>query len=167
MLSVAEHIEQPATAVLERDEEIRKILLDIFQFHEGLPLNEKSVMLMGADLGVKFFNVFYSLRNPNSGLGYRVVMDLTVNLNGNPLWVKHGTVFMPILHAALQAQSDYALLSVEKANSPNITKDDDIRAECKLAPLEIFVMLAFIVGGQELMQIAAMQLKRRLAPYIG
>lgn len=166
MLSVATSIERPMKETLERDEEIRKIFLDVFGFIDnGIQDVEKANIVFIADLGVQIFNVFYSLRNPKSGLGYRVVMDLTVNLNSNPVWVKHGPVLMPLLHAALQAQSDYALLSVEKSQNPNAIKDDEIRAQCKLSSLEIFSMLAFLQGGQVGMQMHSLELKRRLAPY--
>jgi hypothetical protein len=68
---------------------------------------------------------------------------------------------------ALAAQADYATLAVEKTSEPNITKDDEVRAESKLVGLELFSMIAFLVGGQAMMQTVGLKLKRKLAPLIG
>ena len=94
-------------------------------------------------------------------------MDLMVHLNGNPFWAKHGPVLMPLLHSAMAAQADYATLLLEKGDNPNITKDDEVRAECKLVGLELFVMIAFLLSGPELSTFVSLSLKRQLAPLLG
>lgn len=167
-------LQEAVGKAMQREEKVRQILLEAYGYdknkHEGKPSTETQDMgikLLAADVGTRLFNVLFAVRNPNAQAGYTAIMDLTVNLNNNAFWVKNGPVLMPLLHMALAAQADYATLAVEKASDPNITKDDEVRAESKLVGLELFSMIAFLVGGQAMMQAVGLKLKRKLAPLIG
>lgn len=154
---------------LSREEKVRTILAEEYQYVEQgvAPDPENGLRLMAVDCGTRLFNILFAARNPTEGANYSAMMDLIVNLNSNAFWMKNGAVLMPILHCAMAAQSDYAVLLAEKSETPTITRDDEVRAQCKLAGLELFVMIAFLVSGQTLMATSALQLKRRLAPLLG
>lgn len=164
-------IEAVTTAHMHRDEQVRKILLEEYGF-TGSPEAEATnpddaAKLLAADVGARLFNVLHAARNPAAGNSYAALMDLMVNLNGNPFWAKHGPVLMPMFHAAMAAQADYATLLLEKSDNPNNTKDDEVRAQCKLAGLDLFPMIAFLLSGPELSVFKSLKLKRRLAPLLG
>jgi len=167
-------IESVVTSNMQRDEQVRKIMLEALQFTgdtagEGAANNtpDNAAKLLAADVAARLFNVLHAARNPSAGNSYPAMMDLMVNLNGNPFWAKHGPVLMPMFHAAMAAQADYATLLLEKSENPNRTTDDEIRAECKLVGLELFPMIAFLLAGPELSVFASLKLKRRLAPLLG
>lgn len=158
-------------ANMQRSEHVRKVLLEEFGF-AGSPDAEAATAddaakLLAADVGSRLFNVLYAARNPDKGAGYSALMDLMVYLNGNPFWAKHGPVLMPLFHSAMAAQADYATLLLEKEANPNITKDDEIRAQCKYSGLELFPMIAFLLAGPELSVFKSLSIKRRLAPLLG
>jgi hypothetical protein len=169
----ADSIEAVVTKNAARVDQVRLILLVAYQFKgskesEAAQANpDDAAKLFAADCGTRLFNVLYSARNPGAGVGYTALMDLMVHLNGNPFWAKHGPVLMPLLHSAMAAQADYATLLLEKGDNPNITKDDEVRAECKLVGLELFVMIAFLLSGPELSTFVSLSLKRQLAPLLG
>jgi hypothetical protein len=167
-------LQEEIKADVQRSEDVRRVLLDAFMFtgaeigegeHANDPLN--ATKLMAAEAGTRIFNVLYAVRNPKQGNTYSAMMDLIVNLNNNPFWVRHASNLMPILHTAMAAQADYAALLLEKADKPTITKDDEVRAECRLVGLEVFVMMAYLIDGPELSATTSLQMKRRLAPLLG
>jgi hypothetical protein len=150
--------------MLDADEEIRAILFDVYGHGDNADYN--SVVVVAIDCALRLYNVLMNIRRPGEGRNHRATMDLAVGLNGNLFWNKHGAVLMPIFHLALQAQADYAMLSVEKDAEPNITVFDGIRAESKLIGLEIFTMIAFLLGGHELLALKSVEIKKKLAPYL-
>lgn len=167
MASLA-HFEVPAARALQREEKVRKLLLDAYGYDETKPDNgENGARILAAECGARLFNVLFTVRNPTELTGYSAIMDLTVNLNGNAFWAKHGPVLMPLLHMALSAQADYATLLLEKQQNPTLCKDDELRAECKLVGLELFSMIAFLLSGQILMQQCSLTLKRQLGALLG
>jgi len=170
----ATQFEETVKADLQRSENVRKILLEAFQFTgadigEGVNANDglNATKLIAAEAGARIFNVLHAVRNPKQGNTYGAMMDLIVNLNNNPFWVRHAGNLMPIVHIAMAAQADYAALLLEKEAQPTITKDDEIRAESRLVGLEIFVMMAYLIDGPELSATGSLQMKRRLAPLLG
>lgn len=150
--------------MLAEDEALRLILLDVYGHGKNADYN--SVVEVAIDCALRLYNVIMNVRRPGEGRNHRATMDLAVGLNGNLFWNKHGATLMPIFHLALQAQADYAMLSVEKDAEPNVTVFDGIRAESKLIGIELFTMIAFLLGGHELLAMKSLDIKKRLAPYL-
>jgi len=158
------NLETIITGIVEEDQAIGKILLEVYG--HGTNAAYDSTVEVAVDCALRLYNVLMNVRKPGAGRTHRATMDLAVGLNGNPFWTKYGSALLPILHIALQAQADYAILSVEKDESPNITVYDGIRTESKLIGIELFTMIAFCLGGHELLAIKSLELKKKLSPYL-
>jgi hypothetical protein len=150
--------------MLAEDEAVRTILFEVYGHGKSADYN--SVVEVAIDCALRLYNVLMNVRRPGEGRNHRAIMDLAVGLNGNLFWNKHGATLMPIFHLTLQAQADYAMLSVEKDAEPNVTVFDGIRAESKLIGIELFTMIAFLLGGHELLAMKSLEIKKKLAPYM-
>lgn len=160
-----DNIAAAASKTTARNEELQQIFMDVYALEDA---NEKykALQIVAVDCAQRLFNVLLSLRKPDYGLHHRAVLDLAVGLNGNAFWQQHGMVLMPLLHTAIQAQTDYISLAVEKQSNPTTTAHDKLYAESELVGLELFAMIAFLLGGSDLMAIRSLQIKRRLSPYL-
>lgn len=149
------------------DNEIKDILTKQYKIDDPAKTEPyRAIGLLVLDVSVKLMNVLRSMRFPDAGLGYRAVLDLTVGLNENQFWQKHAAVLVPLLHIAIQAQSDYAILLLDRAVNPKSSMFDGVRTESQLVGLEIFVMIGYLFGGQELITNSSINVKQALAPYL-
>jgi hypothetical protein len=159
------NIENAVSRNTDREENVRAALLELYD-SESQNKDYAAMAISAADVGVRLFNIIYAARNPNSGGTLKALLDLTVGLSGNLFWTKYGAGLMPLLHTSLQAQSDYAILALEKANNPTLTAHDDVRAESRLVALEMFVSIAYVLGGMEYMAIKSLEIKKRMAAFL-
>lgn len=157
-----------AETQLAIDEEIRAILIKEYglldEKNKGGPY--EAVGLLAVDVAIRLMNVLRSMRFPDAKLGYRTVLDLTIGLNSNAFWQKNATVLVPLLHIAVQAQADYAFLLLDKATNRQSGMFDKVRIESELVGLELFVMIGYLLGGQELMTNSSIKIKSELEPYL-
>lgn len=144
------------------EEEIRKQLTEAYAVKENNP-DYQTLAAMAVDCGVRIYNILRSARK-NTGVlaGY---LDLVVGLNSNLYWQKHGAALLPLLHTALQAQADYGLLMMEKLDNPQATHSDGLITESQMVGIELFVTIAYTLGGQPFMALKSIEIKKRLAPY--
>lgn len=119
--------------------------------------------LAGVDVGVRLAKIFIGLQK-NTGM-YEAVCDLTYQLNSSDFWQKNAAVLMPLIHAALNAHRDGAMLLADRVVSDEYGANDTLIRAARAAPLEIFGVLAYLVGGPQLMAAKSLSLKQRLAPY--
>jgi len=118
------------------------------------------------EVGVALANMFIAVSRPESGRGFRMAKDLTYGLNASNFWIKNAPVLMPLITMALNAHADSLNLTIDAATHREYTGYDGLLAAAKAAPLEIFSMLLYLVGGPLLMSVASTPLKLDLMPYL-
>lgn len=156
---------ESARKLLQVEEEVSQILTKEFALeteNEGY----KVAAILAIQVCLKLLNVLRAVKNPDAGLGAKMAMDLTVSLNSNSFWKIHGATLMPLLHVALHAQLEYAVLSIQKQDDNRRSSYDDLIVECKYVGLEMFSMVAFCLGGEDLLLRASMNIKKQLSPYL-
>lgn len=160
------NIVEAANRMTDREEAVRQILLDEFNTFHVTNADYHAVSELAVDCGLKLLNVLLSARKPNGGGTHKALMDLTVGLGGNSFWRQNSSILLPLLHSALQAQLDYALLRQEAAANPNSTAFTGLISECELVGLEIFPAIGYLLAGYEQMAVKSLTLKKRLMPYL-
>jgi hypothetical protein len=125
-----------------------------------------AVGILAVECAVKLFNALISVRKPNEGLGHKALMDFAVGLNDNLFWMKHAGRLMPLVHMALSAQTDFAILQYEKDKEPNIAAYDRIMYESELMGLEILVMIHYLLNGPDKTATKSLEIKRRMFQYL-
>lgn len=146
-------------------------LYDIFLKHYTAGSEEKidAGMMSGIQLAchasVALCNIFLAIRRPEEHRTYRAICDLTFGLNTNGFWVNNAGVIMPLLHAALNTYRDGVELTLDTYNKGEYGVNDNLATASRLAPLEIFPVIAYLIGGPPLMLATSIPLKQDLAPY--
>jgi len=146
------------------EDKVKAVFLELYSIEGNA--GDSAVSLLAVELATCIFNVLTNVRKPTAGLNLKATMALTVGLNDNKLWVTNAGRFMPLLHMALNAQADFALLQLEKEAQPNTTIYDKLRHESELVGLEIFVMLYFVIHGSDKTIANSLQVKKKLLPYL-
>lgn len=172
MNALQQDMETTTSHVVEIENEITGILQKEFRLtpEDGTRQNDdyNAVGYMAIDVCLRLMNVLRNLKAPGTGLGYKATMDLSIGLNGNAFWARHASILMPLLHISLQAHADYVQLTLAKTNTAGRnTLHDAIISESQLVGLEIFSMIAYLLGGAELMSTASLNLKKQLFCYLG
>lgn len=108
-------------------------------------------------------NMFLSVKHDRGTLN--VVRDMTLTLNANKFWQQAQPILIPIMQAATNAQTDALFLQAERKGNDNYQLDDNFIIGGRVMALELFPMIAFMLGGPQLMQECSLALKRELAPY--
>lgn len=130
---------------------------------EGFDAGYHAWGLLGVDVALRLAHIFIGLKN-NTGM-YEAVCDLVYQLSTNDFWQKNASILLPIMHTALNAHRDGALLLADRAARNEYSSSDALISAARAAPLEIFPVIAYIVGGPQLMVSRSLSLKQRLAPY--
>lgn len=168
MDNIEQNIAEVARKVAGIDEKLTNIFMEAFGLTN--PENETNAGYMAygtmaVDVALRLSNVFLALKNPDQHRTYRAVCDLTYELSANEFWHKNANVLMPILHVCLNTYRDGASLLLERAQRGEYSSSDMLISASRAAPLEIFPVIAYLVGGPALMASASLPLKTQLAPY--
>lgn len=170
-------VSEQARRVAAKNSEIDNAVQDILMRNLGLtwkegddPKAKPDVALMawgtmGVRVGIALANIFFAINRPNEHRTYRAICDLTFGLNTNDFWQKNAAVLLPVIHTALNSFRDGVALTVERQERGEYSSNDALISAAKAAPLELFPLLAYLIGGQELMLTASIPLKTELAPY--
>lgn len=154
------------------DAKIQEILIEQFGINnidgtkDAQSAGYKAYALQAVSVGVAIANMVMALRDPASHRTYQAFCDLTFNLNTNNFWEKNASVILPIIHVWLNTYRDGATFMEERARRNEYSSHDALIAASRAAPLEIFPVLAYLVGGPMLMIKASAQLKVQLAPFL-
>lgn len=119
--------------------------------------------LLGVDVAIRLAKMYIAIRD-NKGV-YEVACDLTYQLNTNEFWQKNANVLMPLMHMALNAHRDGVMLLAERTARNEYSSNDALISAAKAAPLEIFPVIGYLIGGPSLMVSCSLKLKHDLAPY--
>ncbi len=166
--SIEQAIRERARATIDLD----SALEEIFKEQYGLnPVGDKKPDpghmawgLLAVDVSVRLANMFISLKH-DKGM-HRVMCDLTYQLNTNEFWQKNASVLLPLVHMCLNTHRDGLTLALEREVQGEYSTDDALIACSRAAPLEIFPIIAYLVGGPAMMVATSLPLKQALAPYI-
>lgn len=153
----------------ETDENIKEILVRLLapKDESGNPPDARYMAwcLMAVEVGLAMANMFIAIRNPEQHRTYRAICDLTYGLNSNDFWQKNASVLLPVVHSALNAYRDGVSLTLEREVRKEYSSNDALISAARAAPLELFPLIAYLVGGPSLMVSASLPLKTELGPY--
>ncbi len=172
-MSTAAGILEQAQKVAAKNSAIDARIQDILMEHLGLiPKEGQKIDIglmaygtMAVEVGVALANIFLGIKNPDQHRTYRGFCDLTYQLNTNDFWQKNAAVLLPVIHVALNAYRDGVALTIDKETRGEYSSSDALISSARAAPLELFPLLAYCVGGPMLMLSASLPLKTDLAPY--
>ena len=150
---------------------LRERLTEIFMEHYGLNVTTENTPDAGymaygtlaVDVAVRLANVFLAVK-ADKGV-WTVACDLSFQLSTNEFWQKNAAVLVPIMHVCLNTHNDGVMLQVERETRNEYSSHDALISASRAAPLEIFPVIAYLLGGPALMLSASLPLKRDLAPY--
>lgn len=151
--------------------QIDKDLYDIFYRHyttgddTEINVGVKAGIQLACHVSIAIVNIFRAIRKPEEHRTYRAICDLTFGLNTNGFWTTNAGVLMPLLHSALNTYRDGVELELDTYNKGEYSVNDNLATASRLAPLEIFPVIAYLIGGPPLMLAASIPLKQDLAPY--
>lgn len=130
---------------------------------EGFDVGYNAWGLLGTDVAIRLAKMFIGLKR-NEGM-YEAICDLVYQLSANDFWQKNASILLPVVHMALNAHRDGALLVGDRVARDEYSSSDALISAARAAPLEIFPVIAYIIGGPQLMVAKSLTLKQRLAPY--
>lgn len=117
------------------------------------------------EVAVSLANLILAVRRPESGRSFRAISDLTYALNANEFWLKNAPVLVPVLTTVLNAHKDHMDMIMRRAELSEYAGYDKLMSAASGAPLELFAMMLYLVGGPLLMASSSLALKEDLAPY--
>lgn len=158
-------VAQAAQAVAEVDARLTEIFQKHFQVNDKASPGHNAYALQAIEVAISLANLFLSIKNPQEHRHYRAICDTTYHLNTNDFWVKNASVLLPIVHVCLNTYRDGVDLVVERTQRNEYSSNDALISASKAAPLEIFPVIAYLIGGPKLMVEASLPLKLDLAPY--
>lgn len=160
-----ESVTNNAAVVMEIDNRLQAIFIEHFGVDEKAPAGHNAYALMAVEVAVSLANLFLSLKRPDEHRHYRALCDTTYHLNTNDFWQRNAAVLLPVMHVCLNTYRDGAELVLERTVRGEYSSNDALISASKAAPLEIFPVIAYLIGGPKLMLTASLPLKRALAPY--
>lgn len=165
---IEEAIRQTTSKRTSLHDSLENIFLEEFDLlrdkdDAGFDAGYKAWGLLGVDVALRLAKMFIGLKN-NTGM-YEAICDLVYQLSNNDFWQKNASILIPVMHTALNAHRDGAMLMADRAARDEYSSSDALISAARAAPLEIFSVIAYIVGGPHLMAAKSLTLKQRLAPY--
>lgn len=157
---------------LSVDEKLRGLFMEHYGLNVTDPDDKKSAVgykaygLMAVDVAMRLANVFMAINNPKAPRTFQAICDLTYQLNTNDFWHKNASILLPLMHAALNAHRDVIVFNKAREELNEYSMLDALSAAGRAAPLEIFPVIAYCLGGGALMQECSASLKQALAPYL-
>lgn len=160
-----DEIKKTAEAVARLDNALTEIFIRHFNIHKDAPAGHNAYGMMAVEVALSLANVFLAIKNPQEHRSYRAICDTTYHLNTNEFWQKNASVLLPIMHVCLNTYRDGVELKVERAQRGEYSTNDALISAATAAPLELFPVIAYLIGGPSLMVSASLPLKKDLAPY--
>lgn len=163
-------VQQELAKVVQGNAALDAKIQDILTQHFGLLDKDADIALkaygtMALEVAMAIANMFLALKNPEQHRTYRAFCDLTYQLNTNDFWVKNASILLPALHVALNAYRDGGMLMADRAIRGEYSTNDALISAAQVAPLELFPLIAYCIGGPNLMVKASIPLKTDLATY--
>lgn len=171
MSDIEETIRKAASTNMSVDDRLKEIFVKHFglEVREGAENNPTAGYVaygyMAVDVSVRLANVFLAIKNPLEHRNYRAICDLAFELNNNDFWIKNAGFITPMLHVCLNTFRDGVALLAERNQRGEYSSSDALISASRAAPLELFPMIAYLLGGPKLMATVSLELKRDLAPY--
>lgn len=170
--NIEEVMRQAAQKSTELDTRLQQIFLSAFGLleaenvkpEERLEVGYKAYGLAAVDVAVRLAKLFIAVKQ-DKGV-HSVACDLTYQLNTNDFWAKNASVLLPVMHIALNSHTDGVLLLAERERRQEYSSSDALISASRAAPLELFPLIAYCLGGPMLMTATSLRLKHELAPYI-
>lgn len=164
------NMQQAVTNVVKENATIDNAIQDILMKHYGLTSKDQPAAymaygMMAMEVAMALVNMFLALKNPSQHRSYKAFCDLTYQLNTNDFWNKNASILLPAVHVALNAYRDGGVLMLEREVRNEYSSDDALIAASRVAPLELFPLIAYCIGGPPLMLQASIPLKTELATY--
>jgi hypothetical protein len=164
-------IDQAVVSAATQQADLDSRLQEIFMRNFGLMEKEgvaieagyKAYGLLAVDIAVRLTNMFIAVKT-DKGV-YRVACDLSYQMATNEFWAKNASVLMPIMHVCLNTHRDGVMMLADRVKHNEYSSNDALISASRAAPLEIFPVIAYLLGGPVLMVSASLPLKRDLAPY--
>lgn len=163
MNNIEQAILKSAKETVDLDTRLREIFETHFKLGPEQPSDYMAYGMLAVDIAIRLANVFISIKK-DKGV-YRVACDLTYQMNTNMFWQKNASVLLPVMHVCLNTFSDGMQLIAERLTAAEYASGDILISASRAAPLEIFPIIAYLLGGPELMASASLPMKRDLAPY--
>lgn len=156
-----------AATQLEIDERLRTIFMEQYDvLNEKRDPGYKAWATYGVEVAMCLANAFLLLRDSKTpGRAFKVVCDLTYEMNTNPFWVKNAGIILPVVHMALNAHRDHLLLTVDRQERDQYALHDGLMYAAMYAPLEVFATIAYCIDGPALQTGVSATLKLALQPY--
>ncbi len=164
-MDITEQAAGTALANTRVDENLKEIFIRHLNANGDVDAGYKAYALMAVEVCLALSNVFLAIKNPKDHRTYRAICDLTFQLNTNDFWQKNANVLLPVVHICLNTYRDGASLMAERTARNEYSMFDTLISASRAAPLELFPLVAYLVGGPILMVSASLPLKHDLAPY--
>lgn len=150
------------------DDSVRDILMDCYNVEKDKSeanAGYNATGLLAVEVGVAMANLIRVIKRPESGRTFRVVLDFTIALNNNLFWGRHATSLMPLIHVILMDHLDSLALQLERGEV-KCGPYDKLVMGAETAPLAIFSIIAFLIGGPTLQMAVSVKLKKSLMPLL-
>lgn len=164
--TVAEALEKTAST----NDRLKSIFTKYFEAESKEQADNAGHMayaLAAVDVAMKLANIVIAIRDPKSNRTYSAVCDLTYGLSTNIFWQRNNAVLTPLLHSMLNSHRDMVELLTIRSTRDNGQQYDALIAAGRAAVLDIFPVMAYFVGGPELMQRVSLPMKFDLLPILG
>lgn len=167
MDNLEQKMQQAAAARGTRDQTLQAIFIEAYNLKETTDkkpeVGHMAYGMLAVDVSMRLANMFLAIK-ADKGV-HEVACDLSYELAVNEFWAKNASILVPIMHVALNTHRDGVMLLVEKTIRDEYSKYDMLISASQAAPLEIFPVIAYCLGGPGLMVSASLKLKLALAPY--
>lgn len=116
---------------------------------------------LALDLSVSLANIIVAVRRPETGRTFRMAYDLVIGMNSNLFWAQHAAALLPLLHTALMDHLDSVALQDERGEV-KVSPYDKLIMGAESAPMAMFSMILFLVGGPLVQMRGSVLLKKDL-----
>jgi hypothetical protein len=120
---------------------------------------------LAIELATSLANIIVAVRRPEAGRTFRMAYDLVIGMNSNLFWSQHAPALLPLLHTALMDHLDSVALQDERGEV-KVSPYDKLIMGAEAAPMAMFSMLLFLVGGPLVQMHGSVLLKKDLMPLL-
>lgn len=120
---------------------------------------------LALELSVSLANIVVAVRRPDTGRTFRMAYDLVIGMNSNLFWGQHAAALLPLLHMALMDHLDSVALQDERGEV-KVSPYDKLIMGAEAAPMAMFSMILFLVGGPIVQMRGSVLLKKDLMPLL-
>ena len=172
MTQVDDRVAEAMKASRDQDQDVREVMGKALEIDGEPPTTptpeqaaERAYKLLAMEVAVALANVVRVLRRSSEARTFRVVWDLVIGLNTNAFWNQHAKALLPVLHMALVDHLDSVSMQMERGET-KISPYDNLIMGAEASCLQLFSMILFLTGGQELQLKHSVILKKALKPLL-